>query len=610
MAKFKSKKVEHSGRTVTKSNLGPKKNIIGKKKCITSLKSTFNNSKKKNKQNAIANIKFKENQAKKSPIDQNANKQDKKRKSSFDPKETFNDVKKGKVDTKVDIGSLHQEVIKDLMLIYEQLRKKKTSKEDKHKLIEKVLNLTVDKKNQVVFKHDTVRVLEHCVKFGDVKQRERLFDLFKDNTIDLVTTEGYSKFLVKKFMEYGTKEQKSKIITSFYGKVTKLIKQKTAADVLEEIFAKYANASQRSILTQEFYGPEFDVYKAATGMSFEHMMENEPTKKRVVLDYMKSQFVTLCQKHLILHGISHKALLAFFNYASDAQKLEVHEVLKEQLLQILHTKEGAKVAIKCLWMGTKKDRKNIVKSFKTFFVKISKEEFGHLVMLALFDVIDDTVLVNKALFPELLSNIHDIAADQYGRKVILYLLKPRSPSYFLPDIIKLLEQGDNNLVSKKVADVRQSELRAFILPGLLKAMSLHITEVLKNKSAAIVFLAMLDCTNDDTPEIKEIFEKTAKIISEPIQCKESTDSLNHPICDACGHWVIKSMVQQDKKRVCDDKNIIFSQILCETMPSSNFVEWSKFNRGAFVLVSLMETGIETVKKHISNIKLPDRKSVV
>lgn len=43
-----------------------------------------------------------------------------------------------------------------------------------------------------------------------------------------------------------------------------------------------------------------------------------------------------------------------------------------------------------------KDRKCILKSFKTYVVKICKEEYGHMVALALFDVIDDTKLAQKA----------------------------------------------------------------------------------------------------------------------------------------------------------------------------------------------------------------------
>jgi len=39
----------------------------------------------------------------------------------------------------------------------------------------------------------------------------------------------------------------------------------------------------------------------------------------------------------------------------------------------------------------------IIKSFKSYVVKICKEEFGHMVMLALFDSVDDTRIVTKII---------------------------------------------------------------------------------------------------------------------------------------------------------------------------------------------------------------------
>ena len=121
------------------------------------------------------------------------------------------------------------------------------------------------------------------------------------------------------------------------------------------------------------------------------------------------------------------------------------EAVREVLVLILHTKEGSKVALHCLWHGTPKvlvvahsdslpclifchlminalaqDRKVIVKSMKGLVKNICKvrndgahnhihihththththtqEEHGVVAMLGLFDCVDDTVLVKKAL---------------------------------------------------------------------------------------------------------------------------------------------------------------------------------------------------------------------
>jgi len=39
----------------------------------------------------------------------------------------------------------------------------------------------------------------------------------------------------------------------------------------------------------------------------------------------------------------------------------------------------------------------VIKSLKSFILKIAKEEFGHMVLLAAFDAVDDTKFVQKVI---------------------------------------------------------------------------------------------------------------------------------------------------------------------------------------------------------------------
>lgn len=39
----------------------------------------------------------------------------------------------------------------------------------------------------------------------------------------------------------------------------------------------------------------------------------------------------------------------------------------------------------------------VLKSFKTYVAKICKEEYGHMVLLAAFDAVDDTKFVHKVI---------------------------------------------------------------------------------------------------------------------------------------------------------------------------------------------------------------------
>lgn len=522
-------------------------------------------------------------------------------------KKTMPQKDENQKDDSVQTKKHKSETITELMTIYETLRRKKSSSNEKETLIDRVMKIVAAKGSEVLYKHDSVRVIEMCVKFGSSSQKDELFKLFEANLIQLVTSK-YGKFLAEKFIEYGSKDQKKKIVEAFYGKVKKLIRHKDASSVVDEIYDKYANSSQRASLVEEFYGPEFRIFKLASGRTLEDILQNEPAKKESVMKYMKESFDILCQKDVVVHSIIHKALFDFFKYASPQQKTDVIEVLKEKVVNILHTKDGAKVAMNCLWYGTAKDRKLVIKSFKTFVTKICKEEYGHLVLLALFDVVDDTVLAKKALFTEITENLKDLMVNQYGRKVILYLLKPRSPSYFNPDTLKMLQQGDKNKHSKKDSSVRYEELRNAILPDLLDSLLTHVKDIISNKSASIVFLAALDVSGG-MPKSESLLHKLAELAGKPFKVtdeleKEITTDLkphdtdSHPINDACGHWVIKNVIRQDKTRIENGNDVLFSKVLCDVVPEGCFADWASSNRGAFVLVSLLESEIDSVTSRV------------
>lgn len=73
------------------------------------------------------------------------------------------------------------------------------------------------------------------------------------------------------------------------------------------------------------------------------------------------------------------------------------ESLREHIPNLLHTRDGTRVAMNCVWSGSVKDRKIMVKSMKTHVLKVCKEEHGHFFLLSIFDSVDDTILVQKAI---------------------------------------------------------------------------------------------------------------------------------------------------------------------------------------------------------------------
>ena len=52
---------------------------------------------------------------------------------------------------------------------------------------------------------------------------------------------------------------------------------------------------------------------------------------------------------------------------------------------MIHTPDGARVGLNCIWFGTAKDRKLIIKTLKEFHEKVATAEHGHLLFLGVFD---------------------------------------------------------------------------------------------------------------------------------------------------------------------------------------------------------------------------------
>ena len=59
---------------------------------------------------------------------------------------------------------------------------------------------------------------------------------------------------------------------------------------------------------------------------------------------------------VITHSIVHRVLLEFFTYADEKSRTEMIEAIRECVVLILHTHDGARVAMHCLWFGTPKVR--------------------------------------------------------------------------------------------------------------------------------------------------------------------------------------------------------------------------------------------------------------
>jgi pumilio family protein 6 len=253
-----------------------------------------------------------------------------------------------------------------------------------------------------------------------------------------------------------------------------------------------------------------------------------------------------------------------------------------------------------VWHGTPKDRKAIIKSFKTFVPKICDEEHGHLVLMAVFDAVDDTKLVSKAVISEIADKMEDIAKTVTGRKVLMYLMAPRNTKYFHPDVISNLKVGDGNEHSKKDADIRWEELRTATAAPLVKHVALAITtwDIVEDKKAALFFTCVLNALPGALA--RPALEALAEVAAKPFE-----DNIN-VVENAATHTMLKKLIAHDKVeggRASPDR---FSEIVLDAMDDDSTECWVRTNRGAFLLADMFDVDADKlgdkIKEKLAGLK--------
>lgn len=467
--------------------------------------------------------------------------------------------------------------------IWGQLRRKKCDEQEKKKLMKELHNLIRGKSKQMAFAHDSVRVLQCFIQFGSHEQRQEVFEELKEDIVTLCKSQ-YGRHVVKKLLMYGNKELVASVMQMFKGHVKAMLRHAAASSIIEYAYNDKAILSQRLMLSEELYGNTFTVCRSSVCNTIEKVLETNPDKANNILDEMKQILTPMAQKEQVIkHSLVHKVFLDFFQLAPEKQRTEMIESIREAVVYMAHTHDGARVAMNCVWHGTAKDRKVIIKTMKTYMVKFATGEFAHLVLLAIFDCVDDTKLVKQAVLSELLSSLSEVLGNKYGKKVMAYLLTPRDHAHLVPEIIQLLQRGDGNQHSKKDACVRRRELLEAVSPALLEHLCENAAAMATDKASCVTVSDILASAHGDLTPAMSAVAQLANQELQPGGTKGELHLAEHP----AGHLLLKWLIEQDLTLSEAGKPERFGRILVDTVGSDKLQTWTQVNRGAMVLCCLL-----------------------
>lgn len=387
----------------------------------------------------------------------------------------------------------HADLLSTIKSLWGQLNRKKLVQRERERLVNELYAAVKGNVCDVIFKHDASRCVQACFKFGSNEQRLEILAELKGRIVEL-SESTYGKFLVVKMLHYGNRVARGLILDELRGKIRKLIRHREAAYVVEDAFREYTNPVQQERMVQELYGAEFAVFGNDTKpLPLVELLAAHPEKRDVVMHSLFKALKSSIEKGSIGFTILHRALLYFTRAANPAERTELIDLVKDQLPEIVHTRDGAEVACLVIAYASAKERKAIMKAFREHIVQALFDEFGWMPVLAMFTCVDDTVLLTKAFVPEIAKQPVPLLESKNARKVFLHTLAGPRPQYLGANELELVQKVESAKqgTSKKDDAIRRREIADQLVPVLLPAVQESLDGMLGDPSAAPLLLELI-----------------------------------------------------------------------------------------------------------------------
>jgi pumilio family protein 6 len=425
--------------------------------------------------------------------------------------------------------------------LWEKLRRKShVPKEERQQLVDELYGIITGKVKDFVLKHDAVRAVQTAIKYSTPTQRKQIAKELTGTYAQLAESR-YAKFLIGKLLVQNDDEIRDLIVPEFYGKVRKLIHHSEASWILDDVYRGVATKEQKANLLREWYGPEFALFRQGNGTAdLSEILANEPSKRSTSMKYLFDMINGLIQKKLTGFTMLHDAMLQYFlSLKPHSEELkEFIEIVKQDengdlLKNMAFTKSGSRLACLILAHGTAKDRKQILKTFKDTFQLMCGDTHAHMIILAAYDLIDDTVLTSKAIFPEILGkneekdleNIIFLANDLNARITVRYLFEGQSKALFpashASDLVILAEIHEiRKNTSKKDPEIRRKELVAAMSQQLLAAVASSPNDLTYTSFGCQFIIEVLLSATGDKKSALEAIASTATGDPTPVETAE------------------------------------------------------------------------------------------
>ncbi len=502
--------------------------------------------------------------------------------------------------------------------IWERLRiKSAVTPEERKELVAELFSIITGQIKDFVLKHDSVRVVQCALKYADKDQKWLIVQELRGSYSELAESK-YGKFFVAKLV-MTSDEARDIIVQEFEGKVKRSIRHPEAGWILDDIYRGAATPAQRSRLLREWYGPEFVVFDQKQQQSegdLNGILTSNPEKRAPIMSHLKEMINLLVQKKNTGFTMLHDAMLQYFLNCKvgSPEHTEFLEMLKDDeegdcVRNLAFTKSGSRLVCLALAYGSAKDRRNLLKFFKTHISLMAADVHACHVILTAYEVIDDTVMSSKAIFPELLgkemteeerqANLLSMAQHVTPRMALLYPLSPKTQKWLVTkDEIDILDEirEIRKETSKKDPEKRRVELvEAMSLPLLEQVIAQF--DALAQSSFGCQFIGevLLGASGDKSKALETVLA--------------FVDSGSEVVEGAAFGRLLKSLVQGGrfdpitKEIIPADAPLKFHDKLYEHLSARGddvLIRWAT-GANSFVILGMLESGDFSYRERLTKI---------
>ncbi|KRF94029.1 uncharacterized protein Dmoj_GI14891, isoform B [Drosophila mojavensis] len=323
--------------------------------------------------------------------------------------------------------------------MYEVLRCRNAT--HKHILVEKMYTILDidDMILKMIVAHDSSRVVQCMLKYAAPDLREKISSKLIPKAAELCQSK-YAHFCINRMLKYGSPSTKKSLVKALYGNVVRLCGHKIASKIMDYIYLN-GNSKERRYLRQEFYGDLYKLAKDDKVKCLKDTFENSPNMKASIIGAVKANLEHIANKELLDNSLVHAVLLEYIQVTDEEKLEETVTPLAAYIPYMLSTKDGTEAAILCFYYSTSKTRRAVIKKIKEHLLKISMHEHGHTFLIALLNALDDTKAIKKSIFDPLYGDLKTLVSNNYGRRVVQWMVAPGDTSCFHPGFIETIELG-------------------------------------------------------------------------------------------------------------------------------------------------------------------------